>query len=128
MMEEEVKSILEWETPKSLKDVQAFLGFANVYRRFIEEYLRVCMSLTDAMKMEDLSGTATMKDLIEATGIARMKTTKSPRFNWMKECADTLTELKTRFTTIPISRYFNPAVQCVMEIDASDFAIRAVVS
>ena len=30
-----VDDIYNWETPKSVKDVQCFLGFANFYRRFI---------------------------------------------------------------------------------------------
>ena len=32
---EKIKSILEWPVPKSLKEVQSFLGFANFYRKFI---------------------------------------------------------------------------------------------
>lgn len=30
-----VSTILEWQTPKSLRDMQAFIGFCNFYRRFI---------------------------------------------------------------------------------------------
>ena len=30
----------EWDTPKSIKEVQAFLGFANFNRRLIEGYSR----------------------------------------------------------------------------------------
>ncbi|KAK1912610.1 hypothetical protein P3342_004546 [Pyrenophora teres f. teres] len=32
---EKVSAIQDWLLPKTLKDVQAFLGFANFYRRFI---------------------------------------------------------------------------------------------
>ena len=32
---EKVKAVMEWETPKSIRDLQCFLGFANFYRRFI---------------------------------------------------------------------------------------------
>jgi len=35
MAERKVKVVLDWETPKSLTEVQSFLGFANFYRRFI---------------------------------------------------------------------------------------------
>ena len=30
-----VKTVVEWQTPRSVRDVQCFLGFANFYRKFI---------------------------------------------------------------------------------------------
>ena len=50
MSEDKVESILRWEVPNNVKDVQAFLGFANFYHRFIERYSRVCKPLTDTTK------------------------------------------------------------------------------
>jgi len=32
MEEEKVKGILDWPTPKCVKDIQKFLGLANYYR------------------------------------------------------------------------------------------------
>ena len=32
MKEEKMKGVLEWLTPKCVKDVQKFLGLANYYR------------------------------------------------------------------------------------------------
>ena len=40
-----VKAILDWETPRSVKDVQCFLGFANFYRRFIHKHSNMCQPL-----------------------------------------------------------------------------------
>ena len=34
-----VKAIKEWPKPKSYRDIQVFLSFANFYRRFIQNYL-----------------------------------------------------------------------------------------
>uniref|UniRef100_A0A093Y1I0 Transposon Tf2-6 polyprotein n=1 Tax=Talaromyces marneffei PM1 TaxID=1077442 RepID=A0A093Y1I0_TALMA len=45
-----VATILEWQTPRSVKDVQGFLGFANFYRRFIHGYSRIVKRLTDLTK------------------------------------------------------------------------------
>ena len=33
-----VQTILDWPEPHKVKDIQAFLGFANFYRRFIHDY------------------------------------------------------------------------------------------
>ena len=33
-----VQAVVDWPTPKTLKDTQAFLGFCNFYRRFIQDY------------------------------------------------------------------------------------------
>jgi len=38
MSQEKVKAVLDWEIPRSLTEVQSFLGFANFYRRFIQDY------------------------------------------------------------------------------------------
>ena len=39
MEEEKVKDVLEWLTPKCIKDVQKFLGLVNYYCRFIESFV-----------------------------------------------------------------------------------------
>jgi len=36
MSQEKVEGVLEWKSPKSLVEVQQFLGFANYYRCFIQ--------------------------------------------------------------------------------------------
>jgi len=45
-----VRAVLSWETPKSLTVVQSFLGFANFYRRFIQDYSRIARLLTELTK------------------------------------------------------------------------------
>jgi len=42
---EKVNAVLNWEAPKSVKDIQCFLGFANFYHRFIHRYLDLCQPL-----------------------------------------------------------------------------------
>ena len=41
-----VQTILDWPKPCKVKDVQAFLGFANFYRRFIHDYSATTVPLT----------------------------------------------------------------------------------
>ena len=40
-----IQSILEWPEPENLKDLQAFLGLANYYRRFIKSYSTIVTPL-----------------------------------------------------------------------------------
>jgi hypothetical protein len=42
MAKDKVQTVLVWEPPKSLKETQAFLGFANFYRRFIKDFSKIC--------------------------------------------------------------------------------------
>ena len=50
MSKKKVESIVSWKAPWSVKDVQIFLGFANFYRRFIENFSKVCKPITDRLK------------------------------------------------------------------------------
>jgi len=52
MEEEKVKGILEWPMPKSVKEVQKFLGLANYYRWFIEGFATVARPLHDLVKKD----------------------------------------------------------------------------
>lgn len=43
-------AITEWPTPRKVKEVQSFLGFANFYRRFVSEFSEVARPLYDLTK------------------------------------------------------------------------------
>ena len=47
-----VKAVLEWPTPTTVKEVQAFIGFANFYRRFIAGYSKVAQPLTELTRKD----------------------------------------------------------------------------
>ena len=83
MDQEKIKTVLEWEPPGTVKEVQSFLGFANFYRRFIEGYSKLTRPLTDLTK-------------------------KSEKFKWSENCQLVVEELKKRFTSAPILRHFDP--------------------
>ena len=38
MEQEKIKAVKEWKTPTKVKDVESFLGFANFYRHFIQNF------------------------------------------------------------------------------------------
>ena len=104
MSTDKVEAVLEWKTPRSLTEVQSFLGFANFYRRFIRDYSKVARPLTELTK----------------------KTEKT--WEWTPEAGRAFTDLKNRFTTAPILAHFDPERPVIIETDASDFAIGAILS
>ena len=104
MAEDKVQTLLEWAPVTNVTAVQSFLGFAsNFYQRFIEGFSKICKPLTDFTK----------KDI---------------RWQWTEQAQNAFEMLKRRFTTSPILRHFDPALPTVMETDASDFAIGAMLS
>jgi len=38
MEQEKIKAVKEWKIPMKTKDIESFLGFANFYRRFIQNF------------------------------------------------------------------------------------------
>jgi len=42
-----VAGVHEWPTPESRTDVQAFVGFVNFYRRFIQDFSTIARPLFD---------------------------------------------------------------------------------
>ena len=68
-----IEAIQQWETPTRKKEVQAFLEFANYYRRFIQDYARHVKPLSELTKGESTGSTGSMKST---------KSAKSIPFSW----------------------------------------------
>ena len=49
---EKVKAVLNWLVPKSVKNVQKFLGLANCYRRFVKGFVKIARLLYELMRKE----------------------------------------------------------------------------
>jgi len=106
MSEQKVESILNWRAPRSVKDVQIFIGFVNFYRRFIENFSKVCKPITDTLK------------------------TKGGKHLWFwgEEQDKSFEELKRRFTSTPILANFCPDEKAVIKTDAGDVALGSILS
>jgi RNase H-like domain found in reverse transcriptase/Reverse transcriptase (RNA-dependent DNA polymerase)/Integrase zinc binding domain/Chromo (CHRromatin Organisation MOdifier) domain/Integrase core domain len=98
-----VKAVTEWPQPQSVHDIQVFLGFANFYRRFIDNYSDIVKPLTTLLR----------KDVV---------------FRWGNESQHAFETLKTAFTTAPILRHFDISQPAVVEVDASDQAEGGILS
>jgi len=98
-----VRGVLEWPTPKCVKDVQKFLGLANYYRRFIEGFATVARPLHDMVK-------------------------KDKKWEWTEKQEKAFKELKERFTKEPVLAAPDIDKKMRMEVDASDYAMGGVLS
>jgi len=103
MDEEKLSGVLEWPVPTKVKQVQAFLGFANSYHRFIENFAKMSKSLSDLTK-------------------------KDCTWNWGVEQQNAFEVLKKAFTTAPVLRIPNDKDPFKLSTDTSDFATGAVLS
>jgi len=45
IQEEKVAGVLEWSRPKTVKEVQKFLGLANYYRQFVKDFAKLAKPL-----------------------------------------------------------------------------------
>lgn len=100
---EKVKSILDWPYPRNSRDILSFVGLANFYRTFIPGFAIATRILYDA---------------------ARPKIA----FVLTPAVADAWDNLKRILSSNTVVRHFNPRLPCVIETDASDYAIGAVLS
>ena len=53
MSNNKVKAVLEWLTLISIKEVQAFIRFANFYKRFIKHFLKVALPFITKTKKQN---------------------------------------------------------------------------
>ncbi|MBW0585024.1 hypothetical protein O181_124739 [Austropuccinia psidii MF-1] len=103
MDQAQVQQILNWPPPRNLKAFQSFLGFSNFYRHSIKNYSKKISSLTSFLK-------------------------KDSRFPLNEEALGQFHQLKEAFTIAPILSHFDPSLPTIVETDAADYALGAVLS
>uniref|UniRef100_A0A9J8D1R8 Reverse transcriptase/retrotransposon-derived protein RNase H-like domain-containing protein n=1 Tax=Cyprinus carpio carpio TaxID=630221 RepID=A0A9J8D1R8_CYPCA len=100
---EKVKAVVDWPSPDSRKALQRFLGFANFYRHFIRNFSQLASPLT---------------------ALTSPRTT----FRWSDAAEAAFAKLKGRFVSAPILITPDPSRQFVVEVNASEVGVGAVLS
>jgi len=100
---EKVKGVLEWLTPKCIKDVQKFLGLANYYCQFIEGFALIARPLYDMVK-------------------------KDMKWEWTEKQEKAFKELKEWFTKELVLAAPDIDKKMRMEVDVSDYVMEGVLS
>jgi len=103
MEEEKIKRVLDWPTPKEVKDVQKFLGLANYYCQFIIDFAFIARLLHDMVK-------------------------KDQKWKWTERQEGVFKKLKEKFTMEPVLVAPDLDKKMRMEVDASDYATESVVN
>ncbi|MBW0588358.1 hypothetical protein O181_128073 [Austropuccinia psidii MF-1] len=103
MDQAKVQRIPNWPPPRSLKALQSFLGFANFYFRFIKNYSKKISSLTSFLK-------------------------KDSCFPLNEKALRQFHQLKEALIIVRILSHFDPSLPTIVETDASDYALGAVLS
>ena len=103
MQPEKVQAIRDWPPCQNLTELRAFLGTTGYYRRFVKNFSAIAAPLFGLMK-------------------------KGVRFHWTAECQQAFDTLKLRLMTEPILALPNDEGTYVVDTDASDFGLGAVLS
>ena len=100
---EKIEAIVNWEHPQNLKDVRSFVGFASYYRRFVPHFSTLAEPLTSMSGKDELFEWTNSRELA---------------FRSIKEC----------LTTAPVLAYPRVTDQFILDTDASNVGIGAVLS
>ena len=103
MEKEKVQGVVEWPVPKSVKNVQKFLGLANYYRQFAKDFTKIAKPLHKMTRNE-------------------------MKWSWGEKQQRAFEELKERFTIEPVLVTPDLDKEMRVEADASDFATGGVLS
>ena len=97
------ESIRNWPTPSCVKEVRSFLGLCSYYRRFIYQFSDIAKPL-------------------------HALTEQQQTFIWSEECMNAFDTLKRKLTESPILAHPDFEKEFILDTDASDVAIAAVLS
>lgn len=103
MESDKIESIATWPVPRNVKELRSFLGFINFYRDFIPSYAKILQPLFSLLKSD-------------AT------------FTWTDVESSAFVSIKAAFAKSSMLVHPDNSKPFILETDASDFAIAAILS
>ncbi|KAA0062470.1 Ty3/gypsy retrotransposon protein [Cucumis melo var. makuwa] len=100
--QEKIKAMLEWPTPKNVREFGGFLGLTGYYHRFVVKYGAIATPL--------------------------MKLTKKNNFCWLEEATKAFEQLKRAMVALSVLALPNFQLPFEVETNASGFDLGAVLS
>ncbi|XP_069802715.1 uncharacterized protein [Dendropsophus ebraccatus] len=108
---EKISAVEHWDTPKTVKEVRSFLGFAGYYRRFIPHFAQVAEPLNELLR-----------------GCPRESYNRRLPVEWSERQEIAFQTLKRLLTTPPILAYPDYNLPFRLYTDASFQGLGAVLS
>lgn len=112
-----ISAVAGWARPTTCIELQSFLGFASYYRRFVEGFAKYAAPLHRLVG--ELGGTKKKR---------RSGTSGPMGHLWSEECENAFQTLKRLLVSAPVLAYADFAKPFVLEIDASQAGLGAVLS
>ncbi|SAM00834.1 hypothetical protein [Absidia glauca] len=103
--DEKIKVVQDWPVPSNVQEVRQFLGLASHYRRFVKDFSTVASPLSDLTK-----------------GVGP----KKRDITWSPQCQEAFDLLKNALQTSPVLMMPRDDTPFVIDTDASDYGIGAV--
>lgn len=100
-LNDNIKAITDFPIPRTVKQLQEFLGKVNYYHKFIENTPKILAPLYSLLKEET-------------------------KFEWSNACQKSLDPIKHYLTSEPILFIYNPNEEYFLFADASKYGIGAV--
>ena len=113
---DKVAAVTQWKVPVSVKELRSFLGFASYYRRFIKDFAKKAGPLHDIQNhcLHELKESKRLKIPFQKL--------------WTSQHQTAFEQLKHLLTTAPILGYADFSKPFVLETDASNQGLGAVLS
>ena len=111
---EKTEAIKSWPTPKTVKDVRSFLGFAGYYRRFIKNFASIARPLNDL-----LVGQTTNRK-------GKKRQSCKSQFVWTEKQLKAFNTLKEKLMHPPILAYADSRLPFKLHTDACTTGLGAV--
>ena len=113
---DKVAVVKEWKVPESVKELRSFLGFASYYRRFIKNFAKI------AGPLHDLQNTC-LHNIKKNKGKCRPFSEQ-----WNIDHQVAFDKLRILLTTAPVLGYADFTKPFIVETDASNLGLGAVLS
>ena len=119
--EHKTRAVMDWPQPENSKDVRGFLGLTSYYRKFIEHYAHIAMPLYAIGTPPKGKG-----DVGRRRGEPRR--VRHTPFAWDRECQHAFDTLKKALCNAPVLALPDPEAKYCLHVDASQYALGAVLS